>query len=372
MGVFTLFNYFFKVALKKSNLRFFSLLLLVLVGFSQAAVAQCDITSVSTSMISACNDNGTTPDASDDFFTADVTILFQATPATGSLQIAGDNTVVQSVDVTTLPPGATSYTFPAVSFTADGTPISITASFIGDPSCTFSLAEPSAGLAPASCSPDCVISNIQTANASVCNNNGTPQDPSDDFFTTDIIVTFSNPPTTGTLNVTGDAVISEGVTALNGLPTSHTFTGIQMAADGSPIDLTASFSDNTCPLNVPAAGTAPASCSEDCSIDNIELVVGSNTICNDNGTIGDPSDDFFTYDVTVTYTNVPATGALALTTPSQTVNVPVGGVDSPYISYFCRTSKSCRWYCNRYYSCLYGRCSLYSTSAFSTNCSKSM
>nr|WP_042297372.1 DUF11 domain-containing protein [Nonlabens ulvanivorans] len=549
MGVFTIFNYFFKVALQKSNLRFFSLLLLVLVGFSQAAVAQCDITSVSTSMISACNDNGTTPDASDDFFTADVTILFQATPATGSLQIAGDNISVLDIDVTTLPPGATSYTFPAVSFMADGTPISITASFIGDPSCTFSLAEPSAGLAPASCSPDCVISNIQTANASVCNNNGTPQDPSDDFFTTDIIVTFSNPPTTGTLNVTGDnidpasevtsafggttsftftsirmsadggpidltanftdsncplnvsnagiapiscspdcvisniqtanasvcndngtpqdpsddffttdiiitfsnppttgtlnvtgdnidpasevtsafggttsftftsirmsadggpidltanftdsncplnvsnagiapiscspdcvisniqtanasvcnnngtpqdpsddffttdiivtfsnppttgtlnvtgdAFISEGVTALNGLPTSHTFTGIQMAADGSPIDLTASFSDSTCPLNVPAAGTAPASCSEDCSIDNIELVVGSNTICNDNGTIGDPSDDFFTYDVTVTYTNVPATGALALTTPSQTVNVPVGGVDSP-------------------------------------------
>nr|WP_152556342.1 hypothetical protein [Nonlabens ulvanivorans] len=116
MGVFTIFNYFFKVALQKSNLRFFSLLLLVLVGFSQAAVAQCDITSVSTSMISACNDNGTTPDASDDFFTADVTILFQATPATGSLQIAGDNISVLDIDVTTLPPGATSYTFPAVSF----------------------------------------------------------------------------------------------------------------------------------------------------------------------------------------------------------------------------------------------------------------
>ncbi|MEP2173130.1 Ig-like domain-containing protein, partial [Nonlabens ulvanivorans] len=329
MGVFTLFNYFFKVALQKSSLRFFSLLLLVLVGFSQAAVAQCDITSISTSMISACNDNGTTPDASDDFFTADVTILFQATPATGSLQIAGDNTAIQSIDVTTLPPGATSYTFPAVSFTADGTPISITASFIGDPSCTFSLPEPSAGLAPASCSPDCVISNIQTANASVCNNNGTPQDPSDDFFTTDIIVTFSNPPTTGTLNVTGDAVISEGVTALNGLPTSHTFTGVQMVADGSPIDLTASFSDSTCPLNVPAAGTAPASCSEDCSIDNIEFVVGSDSICNDNGTVGDASDDFFTYDVMVTFTNVPATGALVLSTPTETVNVAVGGVDSP-------------------------------------------
>ncbi|GAK95364.1 GTP-binding protein EngA [Nonlabens ulvanivorans] len=212
MGVFTLFNYFFKVALQKSNLRFFSLLLLMLIGFTQAAVAQCDITSVSTSMISACNDNGTTPDASDDFFTADVTILFQATPASGFLQITGDNTVVQSVDVTTLPSGATSYTFPAVSFTADGTPISITASFIGDPTCTFSLAEPSAGLAPASCSPDCVVSNITVSDITSCNNGGTQGgDPSDDTFTADVTVTFSNPPSAGTLALTGDGTNTVGV-----------------------------------------------------------------------------------------------------------------------------------------------------------------
>ncbi|MBF4985811.1 hypothetical protein FNJ87_16260, partial [Nonlabens mediterrranea] len=113
MGVFTLFNYFFKVAFQKSNLRFFSLVLLVFFGFTQAAVAQCDITGISTSMISVCNDNGTTPDSSDDTFTADITIVFNAAPASGDLVLSGDSGA-QSVDVSTFAPGVMSYTFPAV------------------------------------------------------------------------------------------------------------------------------------------------------------------------------------------------------------------------------------------------------------------
>ncbi|AEH01005.1 gliding motility-associated C-terminal domain-containing protein [Lacinutrix sp. 5H-3-7-4] len=310
---------------KKSNPFLFIITFILLISFTKG-YSQCDITAISTSMISACNNGGTTPDPSDDTFTADITVLFDAAPATGTLQISGDSGV-EFVDVTTFAAGQTSYTFSTITMSADGTSIDITAEFLGDATCTFSFNEPSAGLAPASCSPDCIISDISTSNISACNNNGTPQDPSDDFFTADITVTYSNPPTSGTLDVTGDAIISQGFGGLNSA-TSHTFPSVQMVADGSPIDLTANFSDSSCPLNVPAAGNAPASCSMDCSIDNIELVVDSNSICNNNGTIGDDTDDFFTYDIIVTYTNLPPTGNLTLTTPTGSIDVPVGGVDS--------------------------------------------
>ncbi|MDC8001495.1 T9SS type A sorting domain-containing protein [Aequorivita todarodis] len=109
------------------------------------------------------------------------------------------------------------------------------------------------------CDPNaCDISVINTSNISPCNDNGTPSDGSDDFFTADITVTFENPPATGTLDITGDGTASVSVT---GLVSPHTFVGVQMSADGGPINLTATFSaDGTCNLNVPNAGTAPGPC----------------------------------------------------------------------------------------------------------------
>lgn len=109
------------------------------------------------------------------------------------------------------------------------------------------------------CDPNaCDISVIDATNISPCNDNGTPSDGSDDFFTADIIVGFENPPATGTLDLTGDGTASVSVV---GLTSPHMFVGVQMPSDGGPINLTATFSaDGTCNLNVPNAGTAPAPC----------------------------------------------------------------------------------------------------------------
>ena len=284
--------------------------------------AACAITAISTANLSACNDNGTPGTPADDFFTADVTVTFANAPATGTLNLTGDGTT--NVAVGGLG-SATSHTFTSVQMSADGTAIGLTATFSANGACTFT--NNNAGTAPASCSvPLCAITAISTANLSACNDNGTPGTPADDFFTADVTVTFANAPGTGTLNLTGDGTANVAVGGL-GSTTSHTFTGVQMSADGTPINLTATFSANTaCTFTNANAGTAPVSCSVPlCAITAISTA--NLSACNDNGTPGTPADDFFTADVTVTFANAPATGTLNLT-GDGTTNVAVGGLGS--------------------------------------------
>lgn len=110
------------------------------------------------------------------------------------------------------------------------------------------------------CDPEpCGVTSIAVSNISACDDNGTPNDSSDDFFTADVTVTFENAPSSGTLEISGDGVAS---VSASGLPSPYTFVGVVFAADGSAIDLTAAFSDEVdCTMNEPNAGTAPESCS---------------------------------------------------------------------------------------------------------------
>jgi len=110
----------------------------------------------------------------------------------------------------------------------------------------------------------CNVSAIVSNSISSCNDNGTPMDDSDDFFTADITVTFGNAPSSGTLDLMGDATVSVAVGSLDSA-TSHTFTGVTMSADGTDIAIMATFSDNmSCAFNEPNTGTAPASCNTSC------------------------------------------------------------------------------------------------------------
>ncbi|KGO05385.1 Ig-like domain-containing protein, partial [Dokdonia donghaensis] len=212
-------------------------------------------------MISACDDGGTTPDPSDDTFTADVTVTFDMAPATGSLDITGDNLNAVTVLVADLDT-ATSHTFQDVLFTADGMLQSLTATFSDDATCTFT--DPMAVSAPSSCSPDCVIDDISVdvASISICNDGGTSGtgNEGDDTFTADITVTFSNPPATGSLDLGGDGAASVGVGGLDS-PTSHTFSGVTFSSDGGPVDLTADFSGSSCLFAINNLFTAQNQCS---------------------------------------------------------------------------------------------------------------
>ncbi|MDC8005776.1 VCBS domain-containing protein, partial [Aureisphaera galaxeae] len=260
----------------------------------------CAITAIAAVSNNDC-DPGT------DTFTADVTVTFSGAPATGTLDLTGDGTA--SVAVGSLDT-ATSHTFTGVTMVADGAAIDLTATFSDDVACTFN--EPNAGTADPSCAASCGI----TAIAAVSNNDC---DPGTDTFTADVTVTFSTPPATGTLDLTGDGTASVAVGSLD-TPTSHTFAGVTMAADGGAIDLTATFSDDVaCTLNEPNAGTADASCAPTCAVTAIAAV--SNNDC-------DPGTDTFTADVTVNFIAPPATGTLDLT-GDGTASVAVGSLDTP-------------------------------------------
>ena len=113
----------------------------------------------------------------------------------------------------------------------------------------------------------CSISDITSSNESVCNDNGTPSNISDDSFTADISVTFSDAPLTGTLDLSGDGTASVSVV---GLVSPHTFTGVTLPANGNAISLTATFSnDLACTLTDNSVVISPFECSDDACPDVI-------------------------------------------------------------------------------------------------------
>jgi hypothetical protein len=111
----------------------------------------------------------------------------------------------------------------------------------------------------------CNITAITFANQSVCNDNGTGSNSSDDFFTANITVTFSGPPASGSLDLTGDVLAGGGATsvpvATAGAGPTYTFTGVRLRADGTATAVTAAFSANTaCTFSVTNGPNVP-SCS---------------------------------------------------------------------------------------------------------------
>ncbi|MEL7021974.1 MAG: HYR domain-containing protein, partial [Bacteroidota bacterium] len=118
--------------------------------------------------------------------------------------------------------------------------------------------------------------------AVTCNNNGTQTEPNDDQFTFDLVV--FNP--AGGTGYTVDGVSYEyGVT--------YTF-GNYPIANGAATIVVYDIDNSGCSDVVTV--DAPAPCTTACDI----TASAANVVCNDNGTPSDPSDDTFTFDLTVT------------------------------------------------------------------------
>lgn len=112
--------------------------------------------------------------------------------------------------------------------------------------------------------PVCSITGITVSSISSCFDNGTPLSASDDYYTANITVSYTNPFLLDTLVLTGSDIIGVTKKAGGSLlgPTSCTFTGVQLKADGGPISLSAYFNLNqACAFNNTNAGTAPSNCS---------------------------------------------------------------------------------------------------------------
>ncbi|MBL7782694.1 MAG: T9SS type A sorting domain-containing protein [Saprospiraceae bacterium] len=158
----------------------------------------------------------------------------------------------------------------------------------------------------------CDITSVTFTNVSGCMNAGT-SDPSDDFYTADIVVNFVNPPATGDLQIEpgGDAIGTYSIPVGSLVGNSHTFTGVQFMADGNQTVLEVEFTipANQCVQTVTNPGVGP--CSPVCDITSVTFTNVSG--CNGNGTTT-PTDDFYTADVVVNFVNppMPATGNLQI------------------------------------------------------------
>ncbi len=110
----------------------------------------------------------------------------------------------------------------------------------------------------------CGITDIEGINASSCNDNGTPTNTADDFFTTDVLITYVDAPVTGDLELrlASDSTLLASVdVTMADSSTGHTFTTLQFSADGNDIGLYARFSDDTtCSLVDLIAVTGVSSC----------------------------------------------------------------------------------------------------------------
>jgi uncharacterized repeat protein (TIGR01451 family) len=106
----------------------------------------------------------------------------------------------------------------------------------------------------------CGINAVTASNLTTCNNNGTPSNGADDYYTADIMVDFANKPATGTLNLTGSVIGTYSIPVGTAI-SPYTFLAVHIPANGSATTLNASFSANTScsnSLNLsPVANCAP-------------------------------------------------------------------------------------------------------------------
>ncbi|MBC7776630.1 MAG: hypothetical protein H7246_14450, partial [Phycisphaerae bacterium] len=206
--------------------------------------APCTITVDFFGNPSPCDDNGTPNDLSDDFFTQNIHASFFNRPFTGSLQIVpgGDQIGVYSIPANQIVGNA--HTFNAVKLKADGTPSVVQMNFTDNPTCIDADTGPT--VQPCSTPPPpCTITVDFFGNPSACNDNGTPNDPSDDFFTQNIHASFFNRPFTGSLQIVpgGDQIGAYSIPANQIVGNAHTFNGVMLKADGTPSVVQMNFTD---------------------------------------------------------------------------------------------------------------------------------
>jgi len=230
----------------------------------------CEITNADVTDI-LCDDNGTPTDPSDDTFTFNV---FVDGLNIGSSWTASD------------PNGTTGSYGSLIGFgpyDISNGDLLFTITDANDGSCTFLLNV----AVPSTCSDECEIISAVVDNV-LCNDEGTPSDPSDDTFTFDLLVT-SNNGTTWTANDVLSSTGSYGV--IENL-------GPYLISDGNLNFFVIDDADATCDIQVIV--TAPDDCSQECEI----VADVTDVMCDNNGTPSDPSDDTFSFMVNVNGNNI--------------------------------------------------------------------
>ena len=243
----------------------------------------CNITSVNVSNVE-CNDFSTGSDVTDDFIIYEIEVLGTNISATYTITSSfGTETGNYGVlETFILPSGSAGAGDVTLTISDDG----------GDPNCTFQQIL----IDPGSCSDDCNIESAEPFNIS-CNDNGTPNDDTDDFITFDLDPQGDN--LVGDYNLVGVGLPAGSQGTFGGISSFSSNPGT--AGNGNlSLDISLVL-DPTCPSQVGVAD--PGTCSGTC---NVTSAVASNIQCNDGGTPTDPSDDIITFELLVSGTNTGA------------------------------------------------------------------
>ncbi|HMQ96940.1 MAG TPA: DUF11 domain-containing protein [Candidatus Nanoperiomorbaceae bacterium] len=224
-----------------------------------------------------CSDNGTPTDDSDDTYT------FQVVVTGTNVGVLGWRQVINGTLGTTHYPYNTPVQFGPYPIAGGDVTIQMVDAL--DNSC----GDMATAIAPAPCSDGCEL--IPSVYHIVCDDNGTPADPSDDTYAFEFVVNGANTAgTTWVANISSVGTIS----GTYGVPV--TVQGISIVNTGDvQITYIADATDPTCSTDQPLTVLAPATCSNDCSL----VAQAINVTCDDNGTPFDPSDDTYGFQLLV-------------------------------------------------------------------------
>lgn len=252
-------------------------------------VTPCDITNL-TSTPSACNPANNT-------YGVTGQITFVTPPATGTLTVTSSCGGTQTFNA----PFTSPQNYSLTGLTSNGAACTVTATFSADNTCTRT----SNYTAPAACLP-CNMTGI-TTNVGACN-------PANNQYTVSGNISFTNPPSTGTLTITNSCGGTQTYNAPFASPATYNFPGL--TSNGAACTVSAVFSANAA-CTISQNYTAPESCTPPCLITNLTANIGT---CQPNAT--------FPVSGTFTYNNNPGTGTVTVTvtngtgSQTQTFNPP--------------------------------------------------
>ena len=210
--------------------------------------ATCMISSITSVSQTACNPANNT-------YTQTVQVTYTNAPASGMLTVNGQNFAItgspQNVTLTGL--------------ISNGASVNVTANFSAEPTCTFT--SNNLFTAPASCA--CNISALSAGTQTACNT-------TNNTYTQQVTVTYTNAPASGMLNVAGQMF------AIGSSPQTVTLTGLD--SDNNAVNVTASFTANAaCTFTQNALFTAPVACQ--CVPINLSATTSNETCQSSNGAI---------------------------------------------------------------------------------------
>ncbi len=231
-----------------------------------ASCSTCRISAIVVNSVGECNPMDTS-------YTAEVGLAFRAWPPSGGVLVNG-----QLFDIVTPP-----MTVTLTELIPDGLPVDLMVVFENDSLCGDTLL--SAYTAPPACD-TCTILSISVGNLGRCN-------PLDSTFSSEFLLTYTNPPLTDSINVNGQLF------PITGSPQVVVVEGL--IGNGLPVSITAFFTDApSCLLTDPAVFTAPDTCL-DCLITNLAL---------SNINSCDPFTNTYDAELQIDYLNAPAEGSL--------------------------------------------------------------